>query len=55
MNKIKKCPGCGGYTFSSECKGCDKKTIDPKPLKYSPEDRYGDYRRKQIDRHEDGE
>lgn len=24
---------------------CDKKTISPKPAKYSPEDKYGKYRR----------
>jgi H/ACA ribonucleoprotein complex subunit 3 len=38
-----KCPGCGRYTMKEEC--CVK-TINPKPAKYSIDDRYGGYRRK---------
>ena len=47
MNKIFKCPSCGSYTLSNECDECGVKTVNPKPPKFSPEDRYGKYRRKQ--------
>ncbi|MFP4050318.1 MAG: RNA-protein complex protein Nop10 [Thermoplasmata archaeon] len=47
MKKIKKCPSCNSYTLGDYCKECDEKTINPKPPKFSPEDRYGEYRRKQ--------
>ncbi|MFP3871760.1 MAG: RNA-protein complex protein Nop10 [Candidatus Aenigmatarchaeota archaeon] len=50
MKKIKKCPSCGGYTLAEYCDRCDEKTVSPKPPSYSPEDRYGEYRRKQIKR-----
>jgi H/ACA ribonucleoprotein complex subunit 3 len=29
-----------------ECPKCGAKTVQPKPPKYSPEDQYGEYRRK---------
>ena len=38
-----KCSKCSQYTIKEKC--CDVKTINPKPAKYSPEDKYGDYRR----------
>ncbi len=47
MKKIKKCPSCSSYTLRSHCKDCDVETINPKPPKFSPEDKYGEYRRKQ--------
>ena len=37
------CESCEKYTLKEECDG--QKTLDPKPPKYSPEDRYGEYRR----------
>jgi H/ACA ribonucleoprotein complex subunit 3 len=40
-----KCPDCGGYTFGKTCKECDVSTINPLPARYSPQDRYGKYRR----------
>ncbi len=55
MKKIKKCPVCSGYTLSSTCKTCGKETVSPHPAKYSPEDRYGRYRRRQMDKHTKGE
>ncbi len=47
MKKIKWCPSCEDYLLKSECDKCGKKTVNPKPPKYSPEDRFGEYRRKQ--------
>ncbi len=47
MKKIFKCPECGSYTLSDRCEDCGVKTINPKPPKYSPEDRYSEYRKKQ--------
>ncbi len=43
MKHIMKCPKCSSYTMKDEC--CAK-TAPCKPLKYSPEDKYGQYRRK---------
>lgn len=45
MKHIKKCINCNIYTLSDTCEKCNTKTIIPKPPKYSPEDKYGDYRR----------
>ncbi|MFO7992157.1 MAG: RNA-protein complex protein Nop10 [Thermoplasmata archaeon] len=53
MNRIKKCSRCGRYTLSDQCPECGGKTINPKPPKYSPEDRYGSYRREQKKKHSD--
>ena len=43
--KMKKCPVCGRYTFKDFCPICNVKTINPEPPRYSPEDKYGKYRR----------
>jgi H/ACA ribonucleoprotein complex subunit 3 len=43
MKHIMKCPVCGKYTMKENC--CEI-TNPAKPLKYSPEDKYGEYRRK---------
>ncbi len=43
MKKILKCRVCGAYTMKE--KHCNEKTFSPKPGKYSPEDKYGKYRR----------
>jgi len=43
MKHIMKCPKCGKYTMKDFC--CEK-TILPKPARYSPIDRFGEYRRK---------
>jgi|TARA_Y100000310_G_scaffold334238_1_gene413618 H/ACA ribonucleoprotein complex subunit 3 len=42
---ILKCETCGGYTMDKNCPKCNKETILIKPAKYSPEDKYGHYRR----------
>lgn len=43
---MKKCKNCGRYTFRDECPECEGETGSPHPPKFSPEDPYGDYRRK---------
>lgn len=35
-----------GYTLAAKCPACAKATHKVGPAKYSPEDRYGAYRRK---------
>ncbi len=47
MKNIKKCKSCDEYTLYNICRSCGEKTINPRPPKYSPEDTYGEYRRKQ--------
>ncbi|MFH1400072.1 MAG: nucleolar RNA-binding Nop10p family protein [Nanoarchaeota archaeon] len=42
--KILKCPSCASYGFSESCP-CGGKRGGVKPPKYSPEDKYGKYRR----------
>jgi H/ACA ribonucleoprotein complex subunit 3 len=53
---IKKCPGCGSYTLKDNCGKCSMKTIEPRPPKYSPEDKWGRFRRetKQCERDKEG-
>ena len=46
MKHILKCPKCGQYTMQEKCPKCNEKTVNPKPAKYSIEDKYGEYRRK---------
>ncbi|TKJ16965.1 ribosome biogenesis protein [Candidatus Woesearchaeota archaeon B3_Woes] len=45
MKHILKCSECGHYTMNENC-GCGGNAFMAKPPKYSPEDKYGDYRRK---------
>ena len=40
-----KCPDCGGYTLETVCRECNGATINPLPARYSPQDKYGKYRR----------
>lgn len=44
MKHILKCTACGSYTLKEVC-ACGAKTATPKPAKFSPDDRYGNYRR----------
>lgn len=41
--EILKCTRCNAYTLKKL--HCNKRTITPKPPKYSPEDKYGYWRR----------
>lgn len=43
---MKKCKSCGNYTLHEKCPVCDSKTVSPGPGKFSPEDKYGEYRRR---------
>ncbi|MCS7105793.1 MAG: RNA-protein complex protein Nop10 [Candidatus Aenigmarchaeota archaeon] len=42
---MKKCNSCKTYTFKENCPKCGQKTVSPLPPPYSPEDKYGKYRR----------
>jgi H/ACA ribonucleoprotein complex subunit 3 len=44
--KIKRCKECSVYTFKDACPACGGATSSPHPPRFSPEDRYGVYRRK---------
>ena len=46
MKQMLKCPKCETYTMQGRCPVDSEKTINPKPAKYSPDDRMGNYRRK---------
>lgn len=46
MKHIFRCKGCNVYTIEEKCPKCGQKTIRPIPPKYSPDDKYGMYRRK---------
>jgi H/ACA ribonucleoprotein complex subunit 3 len=45
MLHILKCKACSTYGLDKECK-CGSQREKPKPPKFSPEDKYGTYRRK---------
>lgn len=43
---IRKCTRCGRYTLAQDkCPLCGAPVRNPHPAKFSPEDRYGRYRR----------
>ncbi|MFQ5832747.1 MAG: RNA-protein complex protein Nop10 [Candidatus Thorarchaeota archaeon] len=47
MTRLFKCRACGHYTLESrDCPRCGESVVTPHPPKYSPQDRYGEYRRK---------
>ncbi|MBR2255439.1 MAG: RNA-protein complex protein Nop10 [Candidatus Methanomethylophilaceae archaeon] len=43
---MRRCSVCGAYTLSDIC--CGVGTVLPVPPRFSPEDRYGKYRREAI-------
>jgi H/ACA ribonucleoprotein complex subunit 3 len=45
MLHILKCSNCKSYGLDAKC-SCGSSRSKPKPPKYSPEDKYGEYRRK---------
>ena len=45
MSGVPKCQE-HGYTLGETCPKCGKPTAEAGPAKYSPEDRFGKYRRK---------
>ena len=46
MSTLQYCKNCKLYTLSNICNKCKGKTISKNPPKFSPQDRYGEYRRK---------
>lgn len=44
--KIKKCGKCLAYTLKDSCPKCGSNAVSPHPPKFSPEDKWGKYRRK---------
>jgi H/ACA ribonucleoprotein complex subunit 3 len=42
---IRRCPDDYTYTLQDRCPVCGQPTATPHPASYSPEDRYGRYRR----------
>ena len=46
MKRIRKCGSCATYTLSESCPKCAGKTLTAHPPKFSPEDKYAEYRRK---------
>jgi len=51
---LKRCTSCREYTLQEACPRCGAKAIPNRPAKFSPEDQYGEYRRrlKRLDRAE---
>jgi len=43
---MRKCNICSIYTLKDACPRCSLATIMPIPARYSPQDNYGEYRRK---------
>jgi H/ACA ribonucleoprotein complex subunit 3 len=43
--KMKKCRSCGEYTIQTTCPYCGGDVGEVYPPRYSPEDKYGKYRR----------
>ena len=43
---LRRCPVCQEYMLDPVCKRCGAQTSVPVPPRYSPEDRYGEYRRR---------
>ncbi len=41
---ILKCPNCKSYGLKESC-ACGSKRVRVRPAKYSPDDKYADYRR----------
>ncbi len=47
-SRMRRCDRCALYTLKLECPQCGGPSRNPLPARYSPEDRYGVYRRKLI-------
>jgi H/ACA ribonucleoprotein complex subunit 3 len=40
-----RCAACGRYTLCASCPSCGSATHSPHPARFSPQDRWGRYRR----------
>ena len=40
-----KCQACHRYTLEPKCPACGEPTMSPMPARFSPQDKYGEYRR----------
>ena len=47
-SQLKKCMKCDRYTLQESCSDCGERTILPLPPRFSPQDKYGKYRRKLL-------
>jgi H/ACA ribonucleoprotein complex subunit 3 len=45
-SRILRCVNCAIYTMKATCPACGSRTENTFPPRYSPEDRYGKYRRR---------
>lgn len=45
VSNIRKCFSCNVYTLKAVCDACGKETGTPHPPRFSPDDRFGKYRR----------
>ncbi len=45
-NNMAKCMECGAYALREVCPKCGGRATTPHPPRFSPEDRYGHYRRR---------
>jgi len=45
MKHILKCKKCGTYTLKKECPNCGSDCVEPKPPKFSLDDKYASLRR----------
>ena len=43
--KIRYCTACNQYTMQKNCPECSGETVISGPHRFSPEDRFGEYRR----------
>ena len=46
-SSMRRCPKCGRYSLEMKCE-CGSDTVTAHPPKYSPDDKYGKYRRMSI-------
>ncbi|MBU0628990.1 MAG: RNA-protein complex protein Nop10 [Nanoarchaeota archaeon] len=56
MEHILKCKECGIYSIKNKCPKCGCEMLRPMPPKFSPDDKYGKYRRqvKSLDLKKEG-
>jgi H/ACA ribonucleoprotein complex subunit 3 len=47
-SELRICPACGRYSLEEDCPSCGASTRSPIPARFSPDDRYGEYRRTAI-------